>query len=175
MRIIRGKYKGRRIKAPKVIKARPTTDFAKESLFNILGNEYDFEGLEVLDLFTGIGSISLEFGSRGAKKIDAVDIEFRSVKFINEIAAEMELPIRAYKNNAFSYLAKPHSTYDIIFADPPYGMDGLDKIPALVFEHKMLNEGGTLIIEHEKRTDLSNHPNYIRTKSYGKVNFSFFE
>jgi len=140
-----------------------------------LGNEYDFEGLEVLDIFAGIGSISLEFASRGAKKVDAVDIAFQSVKFINKIAGEMELPIRAYKNNAFSYLEKPHSTYDIIFADPPYGMEGLDKIPALVFEKQILKEEGMLVIEHEKRTDLSEHPNYIRTKSYGKVNFSFFE
>ncbi len=133
MRIIRGKYKSRRIKAPKSIKARPTTDFAKESLFNVLGNDYDFEGLEILDLFTGIGSISLEFASRGAKKVDAVDIEFKSVKFVNEIAKELELPIRAYKNNAFSYLEKPRSTYDIIFADPPYGMDGLEKTSGISF------------------------------------------
>ncbi len=175
MRIIRGKFKGRRITAPKVIKARPTTDFAKESLFNILGNHYDFEGLEILDLFAGIGSISLEFASRGAKKVDSIDIAFQSVKFINKIAGEMELPIRAYKNNAFTHLSKPYSSYDIIFADPPYGMEGLDKIPALIFEHKLLKENGTLVVEHDKRTDLSQHENYVQTKSYGKVNFSFFE
>lgn len=175
MRIIRGKYKGKRIMAPKTIKARPTTDFAKESLFNILGNDYDFEGLEVLDLFTGIGSISLEFASRGAKKVDAVDVAIQNIKFVNKTAEELQLPIRAYKYNAFTYLSKPHAKYDIIFADPPYGMEGLDKIAQLVFEHQMLNENGTLIIEHDKRTDVSNHANYVKTKSYGKVNFSFFE
>lgn len=175
MRIIRGKYKGKRILAPKNIKARPTTDFAKEALFNVLGNEYDFEGLEVLDLFAGIGSISLEFASRGAKKVDAVDIALQSIKFINKMSEELKLPIRSFKYNAFTYLNKPYSKYNIIFADPPYGMEELDKIPKLVFENKMLKEFGVLIVEHDKKTDLSEHPNFIRTRNYGKVNFSFFE
>ncbi len=175
MRIIRGKYRGKRIVAPKNIKARPTTDFAKEALFNVLGNMYDFEGLEVLDLFAGIGSISLEFASRGAKKVDAVDIALQSIKFINKTSESLALPIRAFKYNAFTYLTKPHAKYDIIFADPPYGMDGLEKIPQMVFENKMLKEYGTLIIEHDKKTDLSLHPNFIKTRNYGKVNFSFFE
>lgn len=175
MRIIRGKYKGKRILSPKNIKARPTTDFAKEALFNVLGNEYDFEGLEVLDLFAGIGSISLEFASRGAKKVDAVDIALQSIKFINKMSEELKLPIRSFKYNAFTYLNKPYSKYNIIFADPPYGMEELDKIPKLVFENKMLKEFGVLIVEHDKKTDLSEHPNFIRTRNYGKVNFSFFE
>lgn len=175
MRIIRGKYKGKRLTAPKVIKARPTTDFAKEALFNVLENDYEFEGLEVLDLFAGIGSISFEFASRGAKRIDAVDIALQSIKYINKIGKDLEMPIRAFKYDAFTYLKKPHYTYDIIFADPPYGMEGLDKIPLVVFEKNMLNEHGILIIEHDKKTDLSNHPNFIRCRNYGKVNFSFFE
>lgn len=175
MRIIRGKYKGKRLTAPKVIKARPTTDFAKEALFNVLENEYEFEGLEVLDLFAGIGSISFEFASRGAKRVDSVDIALQSIKYINKIGAELEMPIRAFKYDAFTYLKKPHYVYDIVFADPPYGMEGLDKIPLAVFEHKMLKEYGVLIIEHDKKTDLSSHPNFIKTRNYGKVNFSFFE
>lgn len=175
MRIIRGKYKGKRLTAPKVIKARPTTDFAKEALFNVLENDYDFEGLEVLDLFAGIGSISFEFASRGAKRIDSVDIALQSVKYINKIATDLEMPIRAFKYDAFAYLKKPHYKYDVIFADPPYGMEGLAAIPLAVFEHKMLKENGVLVIEHDKRSDLSNHPNFISARSYGKVNFSFFE
>lgn len=175
MRIIRGKYKGKRILAPKNIKARPTTDFAKEALFNVLGNIYDFEGLDILDLFAGIGSISLEFASRGAKKVDAVDIALQSIKFINKTSEDLGLPIRAFKYNAFTFLNKPHSKYDIIFADPPYGMEELNKIPELVFEHKMLKEYGILIVEHDKKTDLSTHPNFVKTRNYGKVNFSFFE
>ncbi|MCT4580727.1 MAG: 16S rRNA (guanine(966)-N(2))-methyltransferase RsmD [Flavobacteriales bacterium] len=175
MRIIRGKYKGKRILAPKNIKARPTTDFAKEALFNVLENSYDFDGLEVLDLFAGIGSISLEFASRGAQKVDAVDIALQSIKFISKISEELALPVRAFKYNAFTYLTKPHHQYDIIFADPPYGMDNLNKIPELVFENKMLTANGILIVEHDQRTDLSSHPSYVNTRSYGKVNFSFFE
>ncbi len=175
MRIIRGKYKGKRLQAPKVIKARPTTDFAKEALFNVLENDYEFDGLEVLDLFAGIGSISFEFASRGAKRVDSVDIALQSIKYINKIANDLSMPIRAFKYDAFTYLKKPHYKYDIIFADPPYGMEGLDKIPALVFEKEILKEHGMLIVEHDKKTDLSNHPNYIKTRPYGKVNFSFFE
>lgn len=175
MRIIRGKYKGKRITAPKNIKARPTTDFAKEALFNVLENDYDFDGLEVLDLFAGIGSISLEFASRGAKKVDAVDIALQSIKFINKISEDLALPIRGFKYNAFTYLNKPQAKYDIIFADPPYGMEDLIKIPELVFEKEMLKEFGVLIVEHDKKTDLSSHPNFLRTRNYGKVNFSFFE
>lgn len=175
MRIIRGKYKGKRLTAPKVIKARPTTDFAKEALFNVLENDYDFDGLEVLDLFAGIGSISFEFASRGAKRIDSVDIALQSIKYINKIAADLSMPIRGFKYDAFTYLKKPHNTYDIVFADPPYGMEGLDKIPQLVFDKELLNEHGVLVVEHDKKTDLSNHPNYVKTRNYGKVNFSFFE
>lgn len=175
MRIIRGKYKGKRLKAPKVLKARPTTDFAKEALFNVLENEYDFDGLEVLDLFAGIGSISFEFASRGAKRVDSVDIALQSIKYINKIADELSLPIRAFKYDSFTYLKKPHYKYDIVFADPPYGMEDLDKIPQLVFEKEILKENGMLVVEHDKKTNLSAHPNYIKTREYGKVNFSFFE
>lgn len=175
MRIIRGKYKGKRITAPKYIKARPTTDFAKEALFNILENNYDIETLEILDLFAGIGSISLEFASRGAKKVDAVDKSLQSIKFINKMSEEMALPIRAYKQNTFTFLDRCTNSYDIVFADPPYNLEEINKIPDKVFNNNNLKKNGILIIEHDKKTDLSNHKNYIKTRNYGKVNFSFFE
>ncbi len=175
MRIIRGKYKGKRILAPKTIDARPTTDFAKEGLFNTLENDYFFDELDVLDLFAGIGSISLEFASRGAKSVDAIDSSYQSVKFIQAISDELRLPVKAYKNDAFRYLEKPYKKYDLIFADPPYALEEIENIAKLVFEHDMLNENGTLVIEHDRRVKLDNHPAYVKTKKYGKVNFSFFE
>lgn len=174
MRIIRGKYKGHRLTAPKAIKARPTTDFAKEGLFNILENTVDIIDASVLDLFTGTGNLSFEFTSRGAKSSIAVDISHVSVRFINEQAKKWNLPIKAFKNNVFKFLAKPIGTYDIIFADPPYALGGIEKIPDLVLQGELLASDGLLIVEHGKETDFSNHPNLVDSRNYSKVNFSFF-
>lgn len=175
MRIIGGTYKGKQIIAPKNLPVRPTTDFAKEGLFNILNNKVDFEGLSVLDLFCGTGNISLEFASRGAQKIYAIDKHSPCLYFVKDTAKALKLSsIITDRADVFKYLEKSHSTFDVIFADPPYELENIAQIHDLVFTHKLLNEGGWLIIEHGQRTDLSANQNYVETRKYGNVHFSFF-
>jgi len=177
MRIISGKYKSRRFNAPKNLPTRPTTDIAKEALFNILNNRYYFEDLTILDLFAGIGSISFEFASRGTKNITCVDNHFNCIKFINSISKELEFNITTIKSDAFKFLEKSNITADIIFADPPYNFEDsqFENIVQFVFDKNMLNEDGLLIIEHSKQTNLSNLPNFSYLKKYGGSVFSFFE
>lgn len=177
MRIISGKYKGRRITAPPHLPIRPTTDMAKESLFNILNNQFHFSSLQVLDLCAGMGNISFEFGSRGAVQITSVDENAGCTKFIQQISEELNLPITVIKSDIFNYLEKTSQQFDIIFADPPYAFEQsqFDKIVQLVFQNKLLNEEGILVVEHSKNTDLSHHPNYTSTRKYGGSHFSFFE
>jgi len=175
MRVIRGKYKGRRFTPPKSIKARPTTDFAKESLFNVLENQIEFDDLEVLDLFTGTGNISFEFASRGAKSVVSIDMSIHSIKFINQQTNDWDLPIRSYKSNVFKYLVRPIGTYDLIFADPPYALKHIKLLPELVFKSNVLKPEGLLIIEHGQETDLSNHEFFVEKRTYSRVNFSFFK
>lgn len=176
MRIISGKHKGKRVNAPKKLPARPTTDFAKEALFNIINNNYYFEDLTVLDLFSGIGSISLEFASRGAKEVISVDNHYSSVQFVQKTADELQLNIKALKNDVFSYLTNSKLTFDIIFADPPYDFtkEQLEKITSLVNENGLINKDGLLIIEHSKHTDISDLQNFSHSKKYGGSMFSFF-
>lgn len=177
MRIISGKYKGRRISPPKGLPVRPTTDMSKESLFNILNNTFDFDELKVLDLFAGTGNISYEFASRGCKPITSVDADFGCVKFIKQVASEYDFDIAAIKSDVFSFLEKNKSSYDIIFADPPYGLDQktFEKIVLLVFEKELLDEEGMMIIEHSKYTKLDHLINFSFQKNYGGSIFSFFE
>ena len=177
MRIISGKYKSKRISAPKNLPVRPTTDMAKESLFNILNNLYYFDSITVLDLFAGTGNISYEFASRGTETIYAVDAHFGCIKFINQIAKELDLEITTFKSDVFKFLEKTSVKTDIIFADPPYDFEESKflKIADLVFENELLNEEGTLIIEHSKHTDITSHPNLSYQKRYGGSVFSFFE
>jgi 16S rRNA (guanine(966)-N(2))-methyltransferase RsmD len=177
MRIISGKLKGRRISAPKNLPVRPTTDMAKESLFNILNNAYYFDAISVIDLFSGTGNISYEFASRGTQEIYAIDGNFNCVRFIHKTAKELDLPINPYKSDVFKFLEKTHLTADVIFADPPYDLDQSEflKIADMVFAKSLLNEEGTLIIEHSKHMDLSEHPNFGYAKKYGGSVFSFFE
>lgn len=177
MRIISGKYKSKRISAPKNLPVRPTTDMAKESLFNILNNLYYFDSISVLDLFAGTGNISYEFASRGTENIYAVDAHFGCVKFINQIAKELDLDITTFKSDVYKFLEKTALKSDVIFADPPYDfeVEKFLKIADLVFEKELLNEEGVLIIEHSKHTDLSKHPKYSYEKRYGGNVFSFFE
>ncbi|MCG2459562.1 RsmD family RNA methyltransferase [Flavobacteriaceae bacterium F89] len=177
MRIISGKYKGKRIAAPKKLPVRPTTDMAKEALFNILNNSYYFEKISVLDLFSGTGNISFEFASRGTDQIIAVDTDFGCVKFIDKTAKELHFNITAIKSNAFAYLEKAAQKTDIIFADPPYDMllSEFDKIPELVFKNQLLQEDGLLIIEHSKHMTLSSSPYFSGQRKYGGSVFSFFE
>lgn len=178
MRIISGKYKSKRIFAPKNLPVRPTTDMAKESLFNILNNRYYFEDLNVLDLFAGIGSISFEFASRGTKNITSVDQNAGCIKFIDSINDELQLNLRTVKSDVYKFLKRPsEQKYDIIFADPPYNFEEIkfQNVIDLVFENKMLHEDGILIIEHSSRTDLSKGTGYKQSKKYGGNMFSFFE
>lgn len=177
MRIISGTFKRRKILAPKNLPVRPTTDMAKESLFNILNNLYYFEDISVLDLFAGTGNISYEFASRGTETIVSVDQNYGCVKFINQTANDFEMPIQTIKSDVFKYLEKASLKHDIIFADPPYdfSLELFEKIPDLVFNNELLNEEGVLIIEHSKHTDLSNLQYFNYSKSYGGCVFSFFE
>lgn len=177
MRIISGKHKARRITAPKKLPVRPTTDMAKESLFNILNNFFYFDAIQVLDLFAGTGNISYEFASRGTKNIVSVDAHYACIKFITNTAKSLELPINALKSDVYSFLEKTTLTNDVIFADPPYDFseEQFLKIADIVFEKQLLNEEGLLIIEHSKHTDISSHKNYSYSKRYGGNVFSFFE
>lgn len=177
MRIISGKHKSKRIQAPKNLPVRPTTDMAKEALFNILNNLYYFNNVSVLDLFSGTGNISYEFASRGTENIIAVDTHFGCVKFIRKISNELNLNINAYKSDAFKFLEKINTKFDIIFADPPYSfeVEKFENIVDLVFKNKLLNDEGILIVEHSKNTNLSEHKQLSYTKKYGGNIFSFFE
>ena len=177
MRIISGKYKGRRINPPKNLPVRPTTDMCKEALFNILNNNFNFTELKVLDLFSGTGSISYEFASRGAEPITSVDGDMGCVTFIKKTAKEFDMDITAIKSDVLKFLEKHKGSYDIIFADPPYGMEQkeFEKIVELIFDNELLEEEGMLIMEHSKYTKLENSPNFSFSKTYGGSVFSFFE
>ncbi|MGB5272454.1 MAG: RsmD family RNA methyltransferase [Flavobacteriaceae bacterium] len=177
MRIISGHHKGRRIMAPKKLPVRPTSDMAKEALFNILNNLIGFEGISVLDLFSGTGNISYEFASRGAALVTAVDIDSGCTAFTTKTALELEMPIRAIKSDVFKYLEKTNIQADIIFVDPPYniGFESFAKVPKMVFEKELLNKDGYLIIEHSDKTDLSNEPYFKNFRKYGGSVFSFFQ
>jgi len=175
VRIISGKYRGKNIFPGKNFKARPTTDFAKESLFNIFNNNYDFDGLKVLDLFSGTGSISYEFVSRGCNDVTAVEINHRHVAFIKKISDEIKADIRIVENDIYKFLKYCDTSFDIIFADPPFDMKDIDKLPELILEKKLLSENGWLIVEHSDNNDFTRHPNLDMKKNYGKVNFSFFK
>lgn len=177
MRIISGLYKSRKIVAPKNLPVRPTTDMAKESLFNILNNLYYFDEVSVLDLFAGTGNISYEFASRGTQQITCVDQHFGCIKFINETAEKFEMPIETIKANVFKFLEKANFKVNIVFADPPYDFTDEDfaKIPQLVFQNDFLLEDGILVVEHSKHTNLSEVEHFSYSKSYGGSVFSFFE
>ena len=177
MRIISGLYKGRRLTAPKKLPVRPTTDMAKEALFNILNNQYYFDAISILDLFSGTGNISYEFASRGTEQITAVDENYGCIKFINETAEAFNMSISTIKSDVFKFLEKSKQKHAIIFADPPYNFDveAFSKIPKLVFKNQLLEDEGVLVVEHSKHTDLSHLEHYSYSKSYGGNMFSFFE
>ena len=176
MRIVSGKYKGRRIHPPKNFKARPTTDFAKENLFNILNNNFDFSELKVLDLFSGTGSITYEFASRECISVISVESNFRHHAFIKRSIDELGLnQVKAIKSDAFRYVKSCREKFDIVFADPPYELKGIETIPDFVFEHQILNKDGWLIVEHGDKTNFGRHPAFIELRKYGGVNFSIFE
>ncbi len=174
MRIISGKYKGRKIVPPSNMKARPTTDFAKDGLFDILNFRVDIEGLKVLDLFSGTGYLSYEFASRGANSVVSVELNPVHAAFIKKTAREFDMNLSVVEGDAFRYIEKVKQKFDIIFCDPPYDLQGIDKLPDLIFENGLLNEDGLLIVEHSKHLNFSQRPEFLHQRSYGKVQFSFF-
>ena len=175
MRIIGGRLKGIRLNPPKNLPVRPTTDMAKEALFNILQNKLDFEGLKILDLFSGTGNISLEFASRGALSVFAVDLHVGCVNHLKNISETHQLTqIKTLKSDVFKYLKQETESFDLIFADPPYDLAQIPEIAKLVFENKLLKPDGILIIEHQSKQDLHQHPNFTEKRKYGNCAFSFF-
>ena len=177
MRIISGKNKGQRITAPKKLPVRPTTDMSKEALFNILNNLYYFDDISVIDLFSGTGNISYEFASRGTENITAVDGHYACIKFINETSDKLNYTINTIKSDVYKFLEKTSLKADVIFADPPYDFEKEQflKIIDSVFLNNILKGNGSLIIEHSKHTDLSDHEFFSYSKKYGGNMFSFFE
>ncbi len=175
MRIVSGKFKGRKINPPAGIKARPTTDMAREGLFNVLQNRIDLEGIEVLDLFCGTGAVSLEFLSRGAKSATAVDIEFGSKKFITSLLKSWEINnMRVVRANVFALAKKANKAFDVVFADPPYAMTDFEKIPELVLKSGWVKPGGIFILEHGSEKNFEDIPHFDELRKYGNVHFSFF-
>lgn len=175
MRIIGGKYKGRHIPVPSSFRARPTTDFAREGLFNVLANTWEFEGLAILDLFAGTGSIGFEFASRGAAEVNLVETDSKTARFLQRTIQSLKAEnIRVIRSEAMQYLRNCHTLCDIVFADPPYDLDIIPEIPDRVFEAKILAEGGWLILEHGKKNSFTSHEWFIDQRKYGSVHFSIF-
>lgn len=175
MRIIGGRLKGQTIKLPVSYAARPTTDFAREGLFNILGNEYEFEDLKVLDLFGGTGAISYEFASRGASRVYCVEMSRDNASFIKTEAVRLGLDnVTMVRDNVFDFLPVCREKFDVIFADPPYALEGLETIPDKVFARDILHPGCYFILEHGDGHSVRDHPYFVKERSYGRVHFTFF-
>ena len=176
MRIIRGIWKSRRINPPSNLPVRPTTDIAKEALFNVLENTLDFETLHVLDLFAGTGSISFEFASRGVQQVTAIEQNFRCVEFIRKTTHDLNMQqLTCIRSDVFRFVKSARQQYHLIFADPPYDLPQLQTIPDMIFQHNLLHPNGIFILEHPKTYDFTAHKYFARQREYGKVNFSFFE
>ena len=175
MRIITGKYKGRHFEIPRSFKARPTTDFAKENIFNVLIQYVDFDEATALDLFSGTGSITLELLSRSCSQVVSVELDRDHHRFITDclkkLGTEACIPLRG---DVFRFLKSCHQQFDFIFADPPYALKELPTIPDIVFEKDLLKPEGIFVLEHGKDYDFSNHPHFVEHRSYGSVNFSLF-
>lgn len=176
MRIIGGRLKGKNIFPPQGYKARPTTDFAREALFNILDNEYEFEDLQVLDLFGGTGAVSFEFGSRGVGRVYCVEMLRENASFIKTEARRLGLDnVTMVRDNVFDFLNICHEKFDIIFADPPYALEGLEGIPDKIFDKELLHPDSYFILEHGGEYSFREHPHFFKERSYGRVHFSFFK
>jgi 16S rRNA (guanine(966)-N(2))-methyltransferase RsmD len=175
MRIIGGTYRNRRLSPPAAMDARPTTDFAKEGLFNVLQHNHTLEDIRVLDLFAGTGNISLEFLSRGAGSVLSVEQDRKLVAFMERTAEAWGVDNwRVLRSDVFAFLRTHRSQYDIVFADPPFAMEGIQGIPTLVLEAGILANGGMVIVEHSDKVDLGNVAGHAMTRKYGLVHFSFF-
>ena len=176
MRVVSGIYKGRHFDVPRSFKARPTTDFAKENLFNVLSNLIDFsEGVTALDLFAGTGSISLELLSRGCEKVVSIEKDRDHYQFINKVMREVKTTNSVVLNtDVFKFIQRCNMQFDFIFADPPYALPELDTLPDLIFEKNLLKEEGFFVLEHGKDHKFENHPFFKQSRIYGSVNFSMF-
>jgi len=175
LRIISGSLKSRRINPPSGLPTRPTTDRAKEGLFNILQHRIDFESITFLDLFAGTGNITFEVASRGCKQVTCVDNNSKCVDFIRQTAKAFHLEgIHTFRTNVFSFLSQKQNSWDIIFADPPYDLENLESLPDLVFTNQLLRPEGLLIIEHSPKITFRQHPRIRDHRIYGLVNFSLF-
>ena len=175
MRIITGKYKGRHFDIPRTFKARPTTDFAKENIFNVLMGYLDFDGATALDLFAGTGSITLELLSRGCSQVVSVEKDRDHHRFIQQCVEKLnDLNVQCLRGDVFRFIERCHQQFDFIFADPPYALKELPTIPDLIFSHGLLAEGGVFVFEHGKDNDFSQHPHFVEHRSYGSVNFTIF-
>lgn len=176
MRIIRGKYGRRRFDVPRNITARPTTDFARENIFNVLENYEDFEGLHALDLFAGTGAISLEFLSRGCESVTSVEMAATQHRFITQVCRQLgeEEHWNVIKGDALRFIERTAEKFDIIFADPPYDLPGFGDIPMKILQSAMLKDDTIVVVEHSKAYDFSNLPHFWQHRAYGSVNFSLF-
>ena len=175
MRIIGGRHGGRKFHPPAKIPARPTTDIAKEGLFNTLQNMLDFEELKVLDIFGGTGSISYELASRGATDITLIERDKTTVQFIRKTAAELGFEnFKIIQGDVFKFLEQCTEDYDFIFAGPPYALQEIDQLPVIIFERKLLREDGIFVLEHTPRNNYEDHPNFLKVKNYGTTLFSYF-
>lgn len=176
MRIIGGSHSGLRLHPPANLPVRPTTDMAKEALFNILHNKLNFEGIHALDLFAGTGNITFELASRGASAVMAVDIHFKCIRYINSTAKKMHLgAIRAIKTDVLKFLLKSTDAFDLIFADPPYDLPELPQLPQQIFQRQLLRQNGLLVLEHPSTRQIPTHPALIDTRRYGYSSFSFYQ
>ncbi len=176
MRIIGGSLKGLRLNPPNNLPVRPTTDMAKEALFNILQNQIELEGIQVLDLFSGTGNLALEFASRAAEQVTAVDRSIQCINYLRDTARQHGLTqIKTFKADVFKYLQMETQPYHLIFADPPYDLNRIPDLPKLVFEQNLLLPGGLLIVEHQSMQNLSQHPAFVEQRKYGHSSFSFFK
>ena len=189
MRIITGKYKGRHFDIPRSFKARPTTDFAKENIFNVLVQYVDFDGAAALDLFSGTGSISLELVSRGCSQVVSVEMDRDHHRFIKQCLDKLKgenvqcstfnvqrsmFNVQCIRGDVFRFLKSCKQQYDLIFADPPYALKELATLPDIIFEKQLLKEDGIFVLEHGKDHDFSEHPHFQEHRQYGSVNFSIF-
>ena len=175
MRIIAGTLRGRRLNPPQNLPVRPTTDMARESLFNILNNYNDYEDCSVMDLFAGTGAVTLEFISRGVREVTSIDINAACTDFIKQCAAQLEVKnLHVVRADVFDLLKRANRKFDIVFADPPYSLESLATLPDLVFDRGVLTDDGIFILEHPREYSFEEHPHFWQHRAYGKVNFTFF-
>ena len=175
MRIVGGEYRGRMFNPGKNFKARPTTDFAKEGLFNVLANVIDFEDAKILDLFSGTGSISYEFLSRGCKDLTLIELDFQHIQFIKSVMRELNAVAKVYRADVFKFLESEKTKYDLIFADPPYDLPRFAEVPEIILRRNLIKSGGIMVIEHPKNFDFSNLSHFSEVRKYGSVHFSIFK